>query len=94
MVGHIFSGEANALRVQQGDKVVWNSHGHHDTRLVVPHVTSGTKATGRKVRSSDEEPQYCVRSEKGGGDCDPRAGGAEEAVIVSSKTIAGDPQSR
>ena len=30
-------------------------------------ITSDTEAGGRKVRASEDEPQYLVRSEKSGG---------------------------
>jgi hypothetical protein len=52
-----------------GDKVVWSSHGAEDTPgVVVRKLTSDTTAAGRKVRASEAEPQYLVRSEKGGGE--------------------------
>ena len=51
-----------------GDKVVWSSHGDHDTPGVVERkITSDTELAGRTVRASEDEPQYLVRSEKGGG---------------------------
>ena len=52
-----------------GDKVVWSSHGRDDTPGVVERkITSETEAAGRRVKASPEEPQYLVRSEKGGGE--------------------------
>jgi Hypervirulence associated proteins TUDOR domain len=52
-----------------GEKVVWSSHGKHDTPgVVVRKITSDSTAGGRKVTASKEEPQYLVRSEKGGGE--------------------------
>ena len=52
-----------------GDKVVWSSHGQDDTPgAVVRKITSDTTAGGREVRASKDEPQYLVRSEKGGGE--------------------------
>jgi len=52
-----------------GDKVVWSSHGEDDTPgVVVRKITSDTEAGGRQVRASKDEPQYLVRSEKGGGE--------------------------
>ena len=55
-------------RFKQGDRVVWSSHGRADTPGVVERViTSDTEAAGRTVRASEEDPQYLVRSEKGGG---------------------------
>ena len=53
---------------KQGDKVVWSSHGEDDTPGVVERkITSDTELAGRTVRASEDEPQYLVRSEKGGG---------------------------
>lgn len=53
---------------KKGDKVVWSSHGKEDTPGVVEKkITSNTQAAGREVRASEEDPQYLVRSEKGGG---------------------------
>ena len=52
-----------------GDKVVWSSHGQDDTPgVVLRKITSETAAGGRKVAASEDEPQYLVRSEKGGGE--------------------------
>lgn len=54
---------------KQGDKVVWSSHGENDTPGVVERkLTSDTTAAGRRVKASEEEPQYLVRSDKGGGE--------------------------
>jgi hypothetical protein len=57
-----------AERFKKGDRVVWSSHGRDDTPGVVERgITSDTEAAGRAVRASDDDPQYLVRSEKGGG---------------------------
>ncbi len=54
---------------EQGDKVVWSSHGENDTPGVVERkITSDTTAAGRKVKASEEDPQYLVKSDKGGGE--------------------------
>jgi hypothetical protein len=54
---------------RKGDKVVWSSHGRNDTPGVVERkITSDTEAAGRTVRASEEDPQYLVRAEKGGGE--------------------------
>jgi hypothetical protein len=54
---------------KKGDKVVWSSHGTDDTPgEVIRKITSDTEAGGRKVKASKEEPQYLVKSEKGGGE--------------------------
>jgi hypothetical protein len=61
---------------KHGDKVVWSSHGEQDTPgVVVRTITSDERVAGRQVRASPEEPQYLVRSDKGGGEAvhKPRA---------------------
>ena len=58
-----------ASEFKKGDKVVWSSHGSDDTPgTVVKKITSDTEAGGRKVKASKDEPQYLVKSEKGGGE--------------------------
>ena len=58
-----------ADELKPGDKVVWSSHGQDDTPgVVVRKITSETNAGGRRVAASEDEPQYLVRSEKGGGE--------------------------
>ncbi|UMG94261.1 DUF2945 domain-containing protein [Nocardioides sp. TF02-7] len=51
----------------KGDKVSWKSHGGTAEGEVVGKITSETEAVGRKVKASEEEPQYLVESEKSGG---------------------------
>ena len=59
---------AMSKEFKKGDKVVWSSHGSDDTPGVVERkITSDTEAGGRKVKASKDDPQYLVRSEKGGG---------------------------
>ena len=36
--------------------------------MVVRKITSDTELAGRQVRATEDEPQYLVRSEKGGGE--------------------------
>lgn len=56
------------MEFKRGDKVVWSSHGQDDTPGIVERkITSDTELAGRTVRASEAEPQYLVRSEKGGG---------------------------
>lgn len=58
-----------AKEFKAGDKVVWSSHGKDDTPgVVVRRITEDTQAGGRAVRASESDPQYLVRSEKGGGE--------------------------
>jgi hypothetical protein len=50
-----------------GDKVEWKSHGSKAVGRVERKITSETEAGGRKVKASEDEPQYLVRSDKSGG---------------------------
>ncbi|BBZ45148.1 DUF2945 domain-containing protein [Mycobacterium parmense] len=52
----------------KGDRVTWRSHGGTAEGVVEAKLTSDTKAAGRTVRASEDDPQYKVRSEKSGGD--------------------------
>jgi hypothetical protein len=60
------SGSGDEFR--QGDKVSWSSHGGEATGVVERRITSDTEAAGRKVRASQAEPQYLVKSDKSGGE--------------------------
>jgi Hypervirulence associated proteins TUDOR domain len=51
---------------KRGDKVAWNSHGSEAVGTVERKITSETEAGGRKVKASESEPQYLVKSEKSG----------------------------
>ena len=53
---------------KKGDEVQWNSHGSKAEGTVEKKITSDTKAAGRQVRASDDDPQYLVKSEKSGGE--------------------------
>ena len=53
---------------KKGDKVEWSSHGGKAVGKVERKITSETEAAGRKVKASEDDPQYLVRSEKSGGD--------------------------
>lgn len=54
---------------KKGDKVGWSSHGGDDTPgEVVRKITSDTEAGGRKVKASEDEPQYLVKSDKSSGE--------------------------
>jgi hypothetical protein len=53
-------------RLKKGDRVSWQSHGSTATGTVESRITSDTRAAGRQVRASEDEPQYLVRSEKSG----------------------------
>ncbi len=53
---------------KKGDKVKWNSHGSQAVGKVEKKITEETEAGGRKVKASEEEPQYLVKSDKSGGE--------------------------
>lgn len=52
---------------KQGDKVTWQSHGSTAHGTVQKKITTETEAGGRKVKASEDEPQYLVESDKSGG---------------------------
>lgn len=54
--------------LEKGDRVRGKSHGGEAVGEVLRKITSDTEAGGRKVRASQDEPQYLVRSEKSGGE--------------------------
>jgi Hypervirulence associated proteins TUDOR domain len=51
---------------KKGDRVTWNSHGGSAEGEVLRKITEDTEPAGRKVRASKNDPQYLVRSDKGG----------------------------
>ena len=58
----------DAKTFRKGDKVSWNTHATTTTGTVEKKITEDTEAAGRTVRASSDEPQYLVRSDKGGGE--------------------------
>lgn len=63
---------------KQGDKVSWQSHGSTAKGEVKKKITSETEAGGRKVKASEDEPQYLVESEKSGGTAVHKPGALEK----------------
>jgi hypothetical protein len=55
-----------AKSFRQGDRVEWNSHGSKAVGEVQRKITHDTEAAGRKVKASEDEPQYLVKSDKSG----------------------------
>lgn len=53
--------------LKKGDHVSWKSHGGTAEGTVQRTITSDTEASGRKVRATEDDPQYEVKSEKSGG---------------------------
>ena len=52
--------------LQKGDEVTWQSHGGTAHGKVVKKQTSDTRIKGHVVRADSENPQFIVRSDKGG----------------------------
>ncbi|MFD6419998.1 DUF2945 domain-containing protein [Streptomyces sp. NPDC060194] len=52
--------------LSKGDKVSWQSHGQTVPGKVKKKITSRTKAAGRSVDASKDDPQFEVESEKSG----------------------------
>ena len=55
-----------AKTLNKGDPVSWKSHGGTAHGKVETKVTSDTAIKAHKVRASKDEPQYIVRSDRGG----------------------------
>ena len=53
-------------KLSSGDDVIWKSHGKEVDGTVTRKVTKRTKAAGRTVDASKDEPQYEVESDKTG----------------------------
>lgn len=50
----------------KGDRVEWDSAGGHSRGTVVKKVTSTEKVKGHTAKPAKDEPQYKVKSDKGG----------------------------
>ncbi|MBF5082801.1 DUF2945 domain-containing protein [Quadrisphaera sp. INWT6] len=57
---------ADEQTFRKGDDVEWSSHGNTVEGTVEKKITEDTKAGGRQVRASDDDPQYLVKSDKTG----------------------------
>jgi hypothetical protein len=55
-----------AKEPKAGDKVGWDSSGGHSVGKVVKKVTAPMKVKDHKVAASPDNPEYLVRSDKGG----------------------------
>ncbi|MFD6425271.1 DUF2945 domain-containing protein [Streptomyces sp. NPDC060198] len=53
-------------RLSKGDDVSWKSHGQDVEGSVKRRIDQRTKAAGRTVEASKEQPQYEVQSDKTG----------------------------
>lgn len=61
--------------LKKGDKVEWSSHGGAAHGEVERKLTSDTTIKSHQVRASKDDPQYLVKSDKGG-----EAGHKKEAL--------------
>jgi N-methylhydantoinase B/oxoprolinase/acetone carboxylase alpha subunit len=52
--------------LKKGDKVEWSSHGGTAHGEVERKLTSDTKIKSHQVRASKDDPQFLVKSDKGG----------------------------
>jgi hypothetical protein len=57
-----------AEEFSKGDHVSWKSHGGEAVGEVEKKITKETEAGGRKVKASEDDPQYLVKSDKSGGE--------------------------
>ncbi|MBB5939753.1 DUF2945 domain-containing protein [Streptomyces zagrosensis] len=57
---------AKNKKLRKGDEVTWSSHGQEVSGTVRKKITERTKAAGRTVAASKDEPQYEVESDKSG----------------------------
>ncbi|MEE1928937.1 DUF2945 domain-containing protein [Streptomyces sp. TRM 70351] len=67
MPKHKSKGKDGDDRFRKGDRVSWKSHGSEAVGRVKRRITGRTRAAGRTVDASKEEPQYEVESETSGG---------------------------
>jgi hypothetical protein len=55
-----------AKSLKAGDKVSWSSHGGTAHGTVEKKQTTPTQIKGHKVAASKDNPEYIVKSDKGG----------------------------
>lgn len=53
-------------KLKAGDKVAWESSGGHSEGKVVKKLTKTAKVKGHTAKATPEDPQYLVKSDKGG----------------------------
>ena len=61
---------------KKGDEVEWSSHGNTVTGKVEKKITKDedSEEAGRKVKASEDDPQYLVKSDKSGGEAAHKPG--------------------
>ncbi|WP_174291522.1 DUF2945 domain-containing protein [Sphingomonas bacterium] len=55
-----------AKDLKSGDKVTWKAHGGTAHGKVEKKQTSDTKIKSQTIRASKDDPQFIVKSDKGG----------------------------
>ena len=70
---------ADEQTFRKGDDVEWSSHGNTVEGTVEKKITEDTKAGGRQVRASDDDPQYLVKSDKTGKEAVHKPGSLDKA---------------
>ena len=65
--------------LKKDDHVTWKSHGSTTEGTVEKKITSETEAGGRKVKASEDEPQYLVKSDKSGGEAVHKPGALKKS---------------
>lgn len=53
-------------QIKAGDEVEWESSGGHSTGKVVKKLTKTAKVKGHTAKATPQDPQYLVKSDKGG----------------------------
>lgn len=64
--------------LKKGDPVTWSSHGNDVQGEVVEKITEQEQAAGRKVKASEDEPQYRVVSDSTGKDAVHKPGALDK----------------
>ena len=65
--------------LKAGNKVAWDSSGGHSVGKVVKKITAPTRIKGHKVAASTGNPEYIVKSDKGGGIAAHKPGALKKA---------------
>jgi hypothetical protein len=68
-----------AERLKPGDKVKWDSLGGTSTGKVVKKLTSTTRIKGHVAKSSTDDPQFLVKSDKSGAEAAHKPGELKRA---------------
>ncbi len=66
---------------KKGDHVKWSSHGNNVEGVVEKELTKDedSEAAGRKVKASEEDPQYLVKSDKTGAEAAHKPGALKKS---------------